>query len=124
VTTTPEQEYREADTGETPTTLAPVSVVVAEPVRVITRQSRTWTAQQVTTDNATPVRVAPRHPGRTSLILSNVGATVAFIAPDRSSCTPTSGFPVAVNGALTLETQDEVWMIAGTLAILAQHMDG
>jgi hypothetical protein len=31
---------------------------------------------------------------------------------------------VAVNGALTLETQDEVWMIAGTLAILAQHMDG
>lgn len=121
---TPEQEYREADTGEIPTPMPPVPVVVTEPVRVITRQSRNWTTQTVTADASTPVRIAPRHPGRTSLILTNTGATVAYIAPDLSSCTTTAGFPIAAAASLTLETADEVWLIGGTLATLAQHVDG
>lgn len=125
----PAVEYAEAETGHTVAPLsAVVPVEVVAPVRVEEHPPRSITTDQVPV-GLSPVKVAAHRPTRASLTMVCRGtASVRVYLGGHASVTPSTGFLITPDSALTIEASGDVYAVAdgtgSTLHLLAQHRDG
>lgn len=128
-------DYLEDVTNETPHAAAPVDVRVVESVRVQDFPARSWQPTQTTVTGASVQQLAGEHHARTHLLVRNTGAQVVYLAPQLTTATPSSGFPLAAGQQLTLDTTAAVYAVcaldvdgitplSSTVATLAQFKDG
>ena len=128
-------DYIEDVTNTTPHVPAPVDVRVVESVRVQEYPARSWQPTQTTVSGAGFQQIAGAHHARVHLLIRNCSGATVFLAPQLTSATPSSGFPLAAGQQLTLDTTaavyavcaldvDGVTPLTATLATLAQFRDG
>ncbi|NEC10721.1 hypothetical protein, partial [Streptomyces sp. SID7909] len=90
------------------------AVVAAEPLRIQRHPSREFTTGSATVQqDASPVQVIGANPFRERLLLTNLGAELVFVGPERDTLTASGGYPLGQGQALELHTRHTVYVVAG-----------